>query len=63
MNQTTLFGLFLSMALGVAGAFTAGATQVTLFVAAGCAIVAMGLSAFVDQQGNRAREKILKGGR
>lgn len=61
MNQTTLFGLFLAMALCVAGALTAGATQATLFIAAACTIAANLLAAFVNQQGNRARDRTLSG--
>lgn len=59
MNQTTLFPLFLAMAFAVAGAATSGPTQMTLFVAAGCTLVAHALAAFVDYQGNRARDRAL----
>lgn len=55
MSQTSLFGLFLSMTLGVAGAFTSGTTQITLLTAAGCCIVSVALSTLVDSRGNRAR--------
>lgn len=40
MNQT-LYGLFLAIALGLAGALTTGATQTTLLVAAVAATAAL----------------------
>lgn len=60
MTQTSLFALFLAMALAMAGAFTAGQMQLTLFVSAGCTVAAHMLAAFVGSQANRARERALR---
>ncbi len=60
MPQVSLFGLFLSMTLAASAAFTSGATQVTLFVAAGCVAVSLVLATFVDHRGNRARDEAIR---
>ncbi len=57
MTQTTLFAFFFTVLLALAGAFAAGETRTTLFMAAGCALAALMLSSLVEMAGYRERER------
>ncbi len=62
MNQTFLFGLYLSLMFAVAGAIAYQFSETlmwALFAAAGCSLVANVLAALTEAAGNRARERAL----
>ncbi len=57
MNTTSVYGLCLTLTLGLAATMTSAVTQSTLFILAGCSLIALVLTTMVDLAGNRAQSK------
>jgi len=59
MNTTSLYVLFLTMALALASGLTTGGTQQTLLIVMACSAIAAALTAATEAAGNRAKRKVL----
>ena len=57
MNTTVIYGFMLTLALGLASAFTSGDVRTALMVAAGCSTVALVLTMAIEMTGNNAERK------
>ena len=61
MNTTVIYGLMLTLALGVASVLTSGDVRTALMVAAGCSSVALVLTVAVEMAANNAERKVRAG--
>lgn len=57
MSQVGLYSLCFVIVAGLAGAFTSGQTQLTLFLVGACAAIASLVAALIDVSANRARDR------
>ena len=59
MNTTSLYVLFLILALAVGVAVTTGPVQQTLLIVMACSAIAAALTAATEAAGDRAKRKVL----
>ena len=60
MNTTSLYVLFLTLALGLSAAVTTGPVQHTLLIVMACSAIAAALTAATEAAGDRAKRKALE---